>query len=266
MNGFERVKLQIESGVRPIVEDIDELYVVIGLDNVQVLTPIVETKLRSGLVPKLPLQVLCTIKNCRFNVKLTFKHPYPEKLIEFEFLSTLSTEILMTKSIEENVRNYSTENFQGERYAVKLIKYIEQVISLDDENFSGDNLFKEKDLGIIEDEISTDAYYRCKKCRYILFENTDLLQHEPGTRREAQASSTPVCMSYFLQESPSWLNLNEENKILCPNTTCSAKIGSWSWSGSECSCGSWIAPSFQFVRSKIDEIKIDGLKIEKDSS
>ena len=68
------------------------------------------------------------------------------------------------------------------------------------------------------------------------------------------------CQSYFLEEKPEWLDLSTirmvEGKIFCPTSTCGAKLGSWCWSGSQCSCGAWICPSFQFNCSKLDEIKV----------
>ena len=42
-------------------------------------------------------------------------------------------------------------------------------------------------------------------------------------------------------------------QIQCPK--CSARLGSFSWSGDQCSCGQWITPSLQIHRSKVDETR-----------
>ena len=46
-----------------------------------------------------------------------------------------------------------------------------------------------------------------------------------------------------------------DGKLGCPK--CSARIGSYNWSGMQCSCGAWVAPAIQVVKSKVDEVQLD---------
>ncbi|EGG19976.1 hypothetical protein DFA_07090 [Cavenderia fasciculata] len=140
---------------------------------------------------------------------------------------------------------------------------------------------------IIEQKIAS-LKYCCRKCGKILFNDIDLEQHDVGSgqssfkwgRRDitlnplqaadpdsaeqqeqqvdqAQHSS---CTSYFLAETD-WISGNiaiggNDGKILCDNPKCGEKLGSFSWSGSQCSCGNWICPSFRIPKSRVDEKKI----------
>ncbi|CAG8795916.1 28871_t:CDS:2 [Dentiscutata erythropus] len=79
-------------------------------------------------------------------------------------------------------------------------------------------------------------------------------------------NSKPLCSSYFV-EPLDWIfsednqndkeeNDKEENeldgKIKCPK--CKAKLGNYNWAGMQCSCGTWVTPSFAIHREKVDEI------------
>ena len=44
---------------------------------------------------------------------------------------------------------------------------------------------------------------------------------------------------------------DNEGKLNCPH--CRAKLGSFTWSGEQCSCGRWVTPAFMFNKSKVDE-------------
>ncbi|KAH9810987.1 protein-tyrosine phosphatase-like protein [Melampsora americana] len=66
------------------------------------------------------------------------------------------------------------------------------------------------------------------------------------------------CSSYFV-EPLSWMSSVLEKgelmgKLICPNSKCNSKLGSFDWAGLQCSCGAWITPGFQISRSKVDEI------------
>lgn len=39
-------------------------------------------------------------------------------------------------------------------------------------------------------------------------------------------------------------------KINC--IKCNSKIGQWSWTGLQCSCGAWVVPAFQITKTKVD--------------
>jgi hypothetical protein len=101
--------------------------------------------------------------------------------------------------------------------------------------------------------------YACRICRNILFGQDDLIEHN------AKTSSKP-CQSYFLQQSLPWMkpkassstnqldnDLRETlGRLICQK--CQAKLGTWNWSGTPCSCGEWVVPAFQFPKSKIDAV------------
>ncbi|KAJ1564570.1 hypothetical protein HK405_014532 [Cladochytrium tenue] len=41
-----------------------------------------------------------------------------------------------------------------------------------------------------------------------------------------------------------------EGRLACP--ACDAKLGSFNWAGSPCSCGAWVAPAFALHAAKVD--------------
>jgi hypothetical protein len=103
--------------------------------------------------------------------------------------------------------------------------------------------------------------YACRICRNILFGQDDLIEHN------AKASSKQ-CQSYFLLQSLPWMkpkasdstsanNLDNDLRETLGRLTCQkcqAKLGTWNWSGTPCSCGEWVVPAFQFPKSKIDAV------------
>lgn len=64
------------------------------------------------------------------------------------------------------------------------------------------------------------------------------------------------CSSYFLEETQSWMDDDAlaEGKIRCPNHKCQARIGSFDWAGSQCSCGTWVTPSIKITKSRVDPL------------
>ena len=56
MDGVSIAKMQEAMGVREIVEDVDLLRMMLGFDNVVVLTPKVEVRLRSAEKAQIPLK------------------------------------------------------------------------------------------------------------------------------------------------------------------------------------------------------------------
>ena len=132
----------------------------------------------------------------------------------------------------------------------------------------------------IDQEVS-DYIYTCRRCNQVLFTYNDL--HEHSLDGAIQSS----CTSYYLEDYPNWIvstpvqppspslpssslidHLDHhpqfsrqpycassmepslKDKIHC--IKCKSRIGSYSWSGSQCSCLEWVIPSFQFIKSKID--------------
>ncbi|ANB13451.1 tyrosine protein phosphatase YVH1 [Sugiyamaella lignohabitans] len=67
----------------------------------------------------------------------------------------------------------------------------------------------------------------------------------------------PSCMSYFIEPvvwmRPELEKGELEGKLNCPG--CEAKLGSYRWQGSKCSCGVWITPAIQLQRSRVDEVQ-----------
>ena len=73
-----------------------------------------------------------------------------------------------------------------------------------------------------------------------------------GTSTTTNPNDDPneICNTHFLEEPTSWME-QIEGKVFCPK--CKTRIGALSWSGSQCSCGSWVAPSISFPKSKVDK-------------
>ncbi|KAL6272537.1 hypothetical protein ACE6H2_023229 [Prunus campanulata] len=106
--------------------------------------------------------------------------------------------------------------------------------------------------------------FRCKKCRRIVALQDNVVDHIPGEgeksfewrkRRNSNLSEDSECSSIFV-EPQRWMTAVEEGalegkgKLSCAH--CEARLGYFNWSGSQCSCGSWITPSFQLHRSRVD--------------
>ena len=106
--------------------------------------------------------------------------------------------------------------------------------------------------------------YRCAKCRQHLFSELQLTTHEPNVgqrafrhrKRDSGPEAAVGCSSFFLCEEamlgPAFSQV--DGKLACPK--CTARLGSYTWSGMQCSCGAWVAPAFQVVKSKVDEVRI----------
>ncbi|CAH0521097.1 unnamed protein product [Peronospora belbahrii] len=64
------------------------------------------------------------------------------------------------------------------------------------------------------------------------------------------------CSSYFLDETLSWMDeaLLAKGKIRCPTAKCQSRLGGLQWSGSQCSCGTWVTPSIKITKSRVDTV------------
>ena len=109
--------------------------------------------------------------------------------------------------------------------------------------------------------IDTDkVHFKCRKCRVTLFGQSDL-EDPPHTQsrhsfshRKVQHGGTAAslsCQSMFLQGTLDWMG--QEGRFSCPN--CGTKLGSTTWSGAQCSCGTWVVPAIQIPKSKVDGIE-----------
>ncbi|KAK5815924.1 protein-tyrosine phosphatase-like protein [Linnemannia elongata] len=115
---------------------------------------------------------------------------------------------------------------------------------------------------------------KCKKCRRALVARDSVVTHTPGQgqasfgyrKRDATlhiseavqsdiSKITPkaatVCQSYFI-EPVEWIQELHglEGKISCPK--CDSKLGTFNWSGEQCSCGTWVTPAFMMHKGKVD--------------
>ncbi|KAM6096166.1 dual specificity protein phosphatase 12 [Chlamydotis macqueenii] len=114
----------------------------------------------------------------------------------------------------------------------------------------------------------TEVLYRCRKCRRALFRSSSILSHTEGSGPTAFArkritdpaqlcgDGREKCTSYFTEPvqwmEPALLGVME-GQLLCPK--CTAKLGSFSWQGEQCSCGRWVTPAFQIHKSRVDEVR-----------
>ncbi|XP_069794217.1 dual specificity protein phosphatase 12 isoform X2 [Narcine bancroftii] len=112
---------------------------------------------------------------------------------------------------------------------------------------------------------TSEAIYRCRKCRRCLFRGSSNLSHVPGTgpiafahKRLTQSlrGDQTKCTSYFI-EPVQWMKSSLlgvlDGQLLCPK--CNSKLGSFNWYGDQCSCGRWVTPAFQIHKSRVDEMK-----------
>lgn len=94
----------------------------------------------------------------------------------------------------------------------------------------------------------------CMFCGRVVFESSDLENHDPPGEDEGKSAKQKkdACTSYFLNKQPDWMQPSHETsgKISCAK--CQKKLGLWNWSGSQCSCGTWVVPAFQINVSRVD--------------
>ncbi|KAG0334779.1 dual specificity phosphatase 12 [Podila horticola] len=100
---------------------------------------------------------------------------------------------------------------------------------------------------------------KCKKCRQ--GQSSFEYRKRDGTLNVTEAIHTDiskinpvastVCQSYFI-EPVEWIQELHglEGKISCPK--CDSKLGTFNWSGEQCSCGTWVTPAFMMHKGKVD--------------
>lgn len=105
--------------------------------------------------------------------------------------------------------------------------------------------------------------YLCPSCRTALFTADNRLHHEvsdkPSNFKDEIYSSTrktctQICIDYMKWMGEEAAGENMSGKIYCPK--CSAKLGNFNLYGSQCTCGTWVAPSFFISENRIDKINI----------
>ena len=118
----------------------------------------------------------------------------------------------------------------------------------------------------------TKVRYACKICRSVLFGIEDLedpphtaSQHNFRKKGYNNRLGTSSCQAHFISQPLPWMveqngcSMNDidsgcmEGKLHCYK--CHTKVGHYSWTGSQCSCGTWVTPAIMVPMSKVDEMK-----------
>ena len=116
---------------------------------------------------------------------------------------------------------------------------------------------------------STVQYF-CRRCRHGLCSSLDIKPHDNTSERGKKEFkkknnndrlSFQDCGSIFLEENNcAWTEAqaNEmRGDLFCPNTKCKAKLGTYNWTGQQCSCGHWVTPAMQLQQSKLDRMRTE---------
>jgi protein-tyrosine phosphatase len=105
----------------------------------------------------------------------------------------------------------------------------------------------------------------CKACRQELVTANDLVVHNTQGRgkksfsfkklkkdaRSAQTALNKDCNAYFV-EKKAWMGPldTDSGDLSCPK--CNKRVGCFKWSGLQCSCGVWVTPAIQILKSRAD--------------
>lgn len=140
------------------------------------------------------------------------------------------------------------------------------------EVFKANKLHRPANTNTISKDIESEL--RCKRCRHILANSSEIAHHDPPEADSAQSQfirtapksrrivesfvASANCSHYFVNEPLTWMQLELEKeelegKFACPK--CEAKIGGYSWKGSRCSCGRWMIPAIHLQSARVDNIK-----------
>jgi dual specificity phosphatase 12 len=291
MDGSTLAVMQETIGVRKIVEDIDALRMMLGFDNVAVLTPKVEIRLRSAEKPAIPMKVLCSIcyKDSSSRLLLTFPQGYPNDSLVSEVTSSDGAILeLMTEKLQqycsalssESEMSFTIEQPQIYRRAPMVVCYLRQL--LEDESIlsspidltaTGIQIDDIKpDLITTNDEIGSlsesadcrneeadteedDKFYSCMVCGSFLFSDSEVEKHTPTQKDfDRRGGKILQCSSVFISSLPKFMDDSKvtDNTVKIACPKCAGKLGLISWTGSQCSCGAWITPAIQFINSKVD--------------
>ena len=214
-----------------------------GFDQLQVLTPKVEITIRTGSIPKIPLVLLCHIPDIMMEVTLAYTFGYPFVPLEIVECATVLEDgsKICQDHLRETLQEYSKRLAGQICYSVRLIASVKEHFidtSVAEQSlvspFSAIALDEHLDNTKIDYQISDIKQkirlFSCRKCRSHLFSEDDLECHENYQK----------CASLFLNENVNCVGVEGKNtsvpggKIQCP--VCDAKLGSWTWIGSQCSC------------------------------
>ena len=134
--------------------------------------------------------------------------------------------------------------------------------------------------------INPEYIFKCGKCRKSLFNEKQLILFHDNSatdkyshkRKEYNSVNTNECTSYFLNierlinktidNNDKDIDFIDKFKLVMESQNmkldtdiikckkCSLKLGEFFSKGTQCSCGSWVVPAVQIVKSKVDKIKI----------
>ncbi|XP_015985168.2 dual specificity protein phosphatase 12 isoform X1 [Rousettus aegyptiacus] len=196
--------------------------------------------------------------------QLTFEKAY-------ENLRTVKPEAKMNEEFERQLKLYQAMGCEVDTSSAIYKQYRLQKVTekypelrrLPQELFAVDPTTGSQ--GLKDDEV----LYKCRKCRRSLFRSSSILDHSGGSGPVAFAhkrmspsfthvtGSQAQCTSYFIEPvqwmEPALLGVMD-GQLLCPK--CSAKLGSFSWCGEQCSCGRWVTPALQIHKNRVDETKM----------
>lgn len=127
--------------------------------------------------------------------------------------------------------------------------------------------------------------YKCSQCRSMIFTDVDISfyhQYTPKVRYsfkrygESFIKQNNSCSSFFLRDvdeifirnkykvkKSNKVNYTHDNfyktklSVVLNCLKCNAKIGEYYPSGMQCSCGSWVVPACQIIKSKVDEVSVN---------
>ena len=235
MNGRELLSVQIRSGTRGIVEEIDSLRLLLGFERVKVLTPKAETTLRKGQHAKIPLSILCHLQDCPIELVLDFPAGYPMAAINVIECSVISVDgsKYPDDSLKAQLMQLCDSLRGDQNYAAEVISMARSIFQISEEKVSSASTDESSNVLESSENAPLSAsplkLYSCRKCRRDLFYSSFLEQHE----------NSGNCSTIFLREPPRNVCTDFDSgssggKILCPS--CDAKLGSWNWIGSQCSC------------------------------
>ncbi|CAM0956056.1 unnamed protein product [Alopecurus aequalis] len=137
-----------------------------------------------------------------------------------------------------------------------------------------------------------NVIYRCKKCRRMVATQEYVVTHKVGSGesrfyRHKTNDKGPECTPAIFVEPMKWMEAGKfplyrvvltlsfslwfrcffsvccrsaveeghvSHRLWCMD--CKTRLGSFDWAGMQCSCGAWVIPAFQLLRSRIDECQM----------
>ena len=198
MNGIEKAKLQEEKGVRPIVNEIDNLRIALGNDNVFVCTPKVETNLRSAKVPPKSMTINCLFHDRNgMELRISFPVGYPCNPLHIE---VSMNDLSLKSQVQELIFrfNNNTMNKVGTadtgiyptatEIINEVLRYLDNsspAVECDvPEILTTNHIIEESNTFSTANNPFNGSItnFSCRKCRQFLFNSTELHPHSYDKR------------------------------------------------------------------------------------